>query len=53
LGGLGLVFYAVSMVLNLKKELLKLDDACDISEFLQTLKELQNFNKYLKINEIV
>lgn len=53
MGGLGLVFYAVALVLNLKDELLKLNDACDISEFLQTLKQLQNFNKYLKINEVV
>lgn len=53
MGGLGLVFYAVGLVIDLKEELLKLNDACDISEFLQSLKQLDNFNKYLKIDQIV
>ena len=39
--------------MDLKEELLKLNDACDISEFLQGLKQLDNFNKYLKIDHII
>ena len=40
LGGLGLVFFAVSLVRHLKDKFMTLDDPCDVSEFLQSLKEV-------------
>jgi len=32
---------------------MKFDDACDITEYFQSLKALHNFNKYIKISEVV
>lgn len=53
LGGVGLVTFAVSLVSGLSSTLLLLDDPCDISEFFQTLKQVETFNRHVNIREAV
>jgi hypothetical protein len=38
--GLGFIKFAVALVGQLEKQLLKMDDACDLTEFLGSLKEI-------------
>jgi hypothetical protein len=44
MGGIALVYFAVALVLHLKAKMMKVEDFCDMSEFLQTLKTLETFN---------
>lgn len=53
LGGIGLVYFAMALVVKLEPQLLEMEDACDISEFLTSLKDLNTFNQYLSIREVV
>lgn len=52
-GGVGLVKFAIALVLMLEKQLMEYDDACDLTEFFSSLKELEIFNRYLSIRDIV
>ncbi len=53
LGGIALVYYALAIVTHIRDKLLKIEDPCDISEFLQGLKELNRFNELIKMNQII
>lgn len=53
LGGIGLVYFAMALVLKLEPQLLEMEDACDISEFFTSLKNLNTFNQYFSIREVV
>lgn len=53
MGGFALVYFALSLILNLRNLLLSINDACDMSEFLQTLKDPITFNKLIKLNSVI
>ena len=53
LGGLALVYFAVSLVVSLRDRMLGIDDACDMSEFMQNLKNLEFFNECVKIDKVI
>ena len=52
-GGTGLIMFAIGLVKNIGKYLLELEDHCEVSFFLEELKNVENFNKYVNINEVM
>lgn len=53
LGGIALVYYALALVMHLREKMLKIGDPCDMSEFLQELRELNRFNELVRMKDIV
>lgn len=53
IGGFALVYFAVSLILNLRALFLNIHDQCDMSEFLQKLRDINIFNKLIKINHVI
>jgi hypothetical protein len=52
-GGLILVKFAVVLVMGLEKQLMEMEEACDVTEFLGTLREITTFNRYLNVRELL
>jgi hypothetical protein len=52
-GGLGLVKFAIALLIKLEKCLLEIGDAYDLTLFFGKLKEVDTFNSYLSIKEII
>lgn len=47
------MYYALALVMHLREKMLKIGDPCDMSEFLQELRELNRFNELVRMKEIV